>query len=337
MNSVLFGSTGMAVSEVCLGTGTFGEPRWGADAGESSRIFHRYLESGGRFIDTANTYSEGAAEELLGQFAAGRRDELVIGSKYTAITRAGDHTSGGNHRKSLRQSLETTLRRLATDYVDIYWVHAWDRVTPLDELMRALDDAVTAGKILYVGVSNTPAWAIARATTVAELKGWSPFAAVQTEYSLATRTAEHELVPMAKALDLAVLAWSPLSGGLLAGGYTRTSPPTGKRHDPRSIPDRRLQVAGVVREVADDIGRTSADVALAWLRQRRQPIIPILGARTADQLSQNLDALTVSLDDATIARLDAATAPPLIMPDEFLLTEGAFEFFGGAIKVTDGA
>jgi aryl-alcohol dehydrogenase-like predicted oxidoreductase len=333
MKSRLFGASGLRVSEICLGTGTFGQPdRWGATHDESARILDVYLEAGGHFLDCANTYADGRSEEVLGALAKGRRDELVIGTKYTALARPGDPNAWGNHRKNLRQSLTASLRRLQTDYIDVLWVHAWDKLTPLEEIMRALDDEVSAGRVLYVGVSNTPAWAVARANTIAELRGWSRFAGLQTEYNLCTRTSELELMPMARALGLQVVAWSPLGGGLLAGGYTNPDAVTGRRHRLDEVPARRLELAARVTQIAAQAGRPPASVALAWLWRRRGDVIPIVGARSADQLRENLSALHTPLDDDCARELDALSAPPPIMPDEFMNTPAAVSFFDQGMR-----
>jgi len=327
VNSRLLGASGLRVSELCLGVGTFGDREFGADPDESARIFRSYLDAGGRFFDVANTYAEGRSEEILGALAKGMRDELVIGTKYTAMTRPGDLNSWGNHRKSLRQALDASLARLQTDYVDVLWVHAWDGLTPLDEIVRALDDEIRRGRVLYAGVSNTPAWAIARAQTLAEERGLSPFVALQTEYNLATRTAEHELLPMTKALHLSVLSWSPLAGGVLAGGYRSPNDSSGTRWPYDEVPTRRLEIAAAVAEVAAEIGRTPAEVALAWLRQRPIPVIPIIGARKLSQLEQNLAVLDIRLAPDELTKLDALSAPLPIMPGEFMDTPAAARFF----------
>lgn len=216
MNYRRLGSTGLRVSELCLGAMTFGAA---TAPDEAHAIFEVYVERGGNFIDTAVNYAGGASEEIVGRLVAHDRDRFVLATKYTAPIRRGDPNSGGNHAKSLRQALETSLRRLKTDHVDLYWVHAWDQSTPLEELVRVLHDAVQAGKVLHVGISNTPAWAVARAATLAEATGRARFAAIQVEYNLAERTAERELVPMSRALGLSVVAWGPLAGGLLTGKY----------------------------------------------------------------------------------------------------------------------
>ena len=332
----LLGSSGLRVSEVSLGTATFGEDGWGCDRTESRRIFGAYLDAGGRFIDVSNTYGHGAAETMVGELARDRRDELVIGTKFTASTRLGDPNAWGNHRKSLRQSLQSSLRRLGTDYVDILWVHCWDRITPIDEIMRALDDEVRAGTVLYVGVSNSPAWAIAHANTLADLRGWTPFVALQTEYNLASRTPEHELIPMAAHLGLSVLAWSPLAGGLLAGGYA-SERVTGRRFADAAVPERRLEISRLLDSVAADLGVPAAAIALRWLRTRPVPVIPILGARTLAQFRQCLEWLDGDLPDEVVRALDRTTAPTPIMPREGLDMPGVDRYFdGGAPEVTRG-
>jgi aryl-alcohol dehydrogenase-like predicted oxidoreductase len=313
----LLGRSGLRVSELCLGAMTFGGA---ADRDESRRIFETYREAGGNFVDTANNYSGGASEEILGELLADRRDEIVLATKYTAPTRPGDLNSGGNHRKALVQSLDASLARLKTDYVDLYWVHVWDVVTPLEELMRALDDAVRAGKVLYVGISDAPAWVVARANTLAELRGWTPFAGLQIEHSLIERTVESELVPMARALGLSVLAWGPLGGGLLSGKYLEEAPPDEPRRlseGDRRLTERNLVVARTVTEVAADVGATPAQVALAWLRAQAG-VIPILGARTSAQLEESLGCMEVALAEDQLERLDEVSRVPLGFPHEFL-------------------
>lgn len=331
MRSIVLGSSGLRVSELCLGTATFGVEGWGSDREESRRIFDLYRSAGGRFIDVSNTYGDGRSEEIVGELTSGTRDELVIGTKFTASTRPGDPNAWGNHRKSLRQSLRNSLQRLRTNYVDLLWMHRWDGITPLEEIMRAIDEEVRAGTVLYAGVSNTPAWAIARSNTLAEFRGWTPFAALQTEYNLVSRTPEHELLPMADQLGLTPLAWSPLAAGLLAGGYCDRDAVTGTRLDVDAIPSRRLELAQRVAAVAADIGQPVAAVALAWLRQRPLKVLPILGARTAEQLSDLLRFLDLRLSDEDVAQLDELTAPPPIMPREGLDMPGVDVYFHGGV------
>src|SRR5207237_3413522 len=257
----LLGHSGLRVSEICLGAMTFGDEGnegWGASREEAARIFDVFTESGGNFFDTANNYVGGTSERYLGELIASERDRYVVGTKYTAYLRPGDPNSGGNHRKSLIQALDGSLARLQTDYIDLYWVYVWDPLTPVDELMRALDDQVRAGKVLYVGMSDAPAWTVARANTLAEARGWSPFAAIQVAYSLIERSVERELIPMAKALDLAVLAWAPLGRGLLTGKYTAAGIREGQQGRLAAgdslLNERNLAIAAAVAAVAHELG-----------------------------------------------------------------------------------
>src|ERR1051326_2816982 len=224
MHYKLLGKSGLRVAEVCLGTMTFGE-EWGfgANKEESKAIYDAYIAAGGNFIDTANRYTEGTSERYLGEFIHSERDSIVLATKYSLMTKRGDPNSSGNHRKSLHRSLEASLKRLNTDYIDLYWVHIWDPLTPIEEMMRALDDMVRAGKILYIGVSDAPAWIVSQGNTLANLRGWTEFTGLQIEYSLIERTAERELLPMADALNIGVTAWSPLGGGVLTGKYNKSN------------------------------------------------------------------------------------------------------------------
>ena len=236
-----FGGTGLRVSELFLGAMTFGgQDGVGAPAEECRRILDAYASAGGNVIDTASNYRGGASEEIVGELLDGRRHRFVLGTKYTVTRDRDDPNAAGNHRKNLRLSLETSLRRLRTDYLDIYWVHMWDRATPVEETMRALDDEVRAGRILYVGISDSPAWLVARANTLAQWHGWSAFAGLQVPYSLLQRDIERDLLPMAEHLGLTVAAWSPLAGGILSGKFTGPQPPApGTRISPDSISDRQ--------------------------------------------------------------------------------------------------
>ena len=218
MRYKLLGKSGLRVSELCLGTMTFGEDwGWGASHEESRKVYDAFREAGGNFIDTANVYTNGTSERLLGEFIQGHREQIVLATKYTNAAPGNDPNAAGNHRKSMVQALEASLKRLKTDYIDLYWLHIWDRITPVEEVMRAFDDLVRQGKILYAGVSDMPAWVVAKANTLAELRGWTPFVGLQIEYSLIERTPERELLPMAADLGLGVTAWSPLAGGVLTG------------------------------------------------------------------------------------------------------------------------
>ncbi|GAA4588684.1 aryl-alcohol dehydrogenase-like predicted oxidoreductase [Actinoplanes octamycinicus] len=317
MRYTTFGRTGLRVSELVLGAMTFGEQGGvGAPIEECRRILDAYAEAGGNVVDTAVNYRGGASEEILGELLAGRRDRFVVATKYTVTRDPADPNGGGNHRKNLRLSLETSLRRLRTDHLDVYWVHIWDRHTPIEETMRALDDAVTAGKVLYVGVSDTPAWVVSRANTLAEWRGWTPFAGLQVPFSLINRDAERELLPMAEALGLSVTAWSPLGGGVLSGKYS-SAPAGPARLDRDAISDRDLAVAGAVQAVAAELGATPAQVALAWTR-RRAGVLPIIGARTVDQLRDNLGCTALTLPPELATRLEAATDFSLGFPSDFI-------------------
>jgi aryl-alcohol dehydrogenase-like predicted oxidoreductase len=318
------------------------ETSWGATKSECDRMLRAYAELGGNFLDTADKYSGGTSERYLGELIAADRDRWVLATKYTLARDEDDPNGAGNHRKSLVAALEGSLRRLRTDYVDVLWVHMWDYVTPVDEVMRALDDQVRAGKVLYVGISNTPAWIVAQANTLAELRGWSPFTAMQVEYSLVTRDVERELVPMAAALDLAVTAWSPLAAGVLTGKYGGSESANGRRLDvaagmsERFLIERNLDIAAVVGTVASERGATPAQVALAWLLARPGVVIPIVGARSEGQLRENLAAIEVELDDDALAQLDAASAIKLGYPHEFLQWAAASSYtFGKAYARLD--
>lgn len=320
-----FGGTGLRVSELFLGTMTFGEQGGvGAPIDECRRILDAYADAGGNVIDTAINYRGGASEEFLGELLAGRRDRFVLGTKYTVTRDSDDPNAAGNHRKNLRLSLETSLRRLRTDYLDIYWVHMWDQRTPVEETMSALDDQVRAGRILYAGISDAPAWVVSRASTLAQCRGWAPLAGLQVPYSLVQRDIERELLPMAEALDMTVAAWSPLAGGILSGKYTRPGGPgAGTRIDPASLTQRQRQIAGAVQEVADDLGATPSQVALAWTMSRSPVVHPIVGARDLSQLLDNLGSLEVSLTADALKHLESVTHFDPGFPSAFISeTEG---------------
>jgi aryl-alcohol dehydrogenase-like predicted oxidoreductase len=332
MQSILLGNTGLRVSEICLGSGLFGQPGWGADADDSRRVFDSYVEAGGNFLDCANTYADGRSEELLGAFVKGRRDELVISTKFTAATRPSDPNSWGNHRKSLREALEASLRRLDTDYIDLLWVHAWDELTPFEEKMRALDDAVRAGKVLYVGSSNTPAWAVAHSNGIANARAQTPFCAIQNQYSLIERSAENELFPMARHLGLGVMAWSPLASGVLAGGYAPGASTPGLRHAGAAVPDAHVTCAQRLHEIAREAGADPVVLALAWLRTRIVPVIPVIGARKLAHLDSALASTELAVDPAVVAELDAIAPPAPVMPGAFLRSPDGIDFFDKGLR-----
>ncbi len=341
----LLGRSGLRVSPLSLGAMTFGTDwGWGADEAEARRMFDLYLDRGGNFIDTANQYTSGTSERLVGAFAQGRRDRIVIATKYTLAARADDPNSGGNHRRSMVRSVEDSLRRLDTDYIDLLYLHAWDFTTPVEEVLRGMDDLVRAGKVVYAGISDTPAWQVARMQAIADLRGWSPLIALQIPYNLIERTVERELIPMAREMGLGVIPWSPLASGVLAGKYTAadldhgggTAEAVGTRKNVAAanggLTAQGLAIAEVVKAVAAETGHTPSQVALAWTLLNPAVTSPIVGARTAGQLQDNLGALDVVLSSEQRARLDAAGPVELGFPHDFLakpLTRAVM--FGDAI------
>ncbi|SDI72307.1 Predicted oxidoreductase [Actinokineospora alba] len=297
----LLGRTGLRVSDLFLGAMRF------TSTEQARPVFDRYAEAGGNVIDTAVTYGGGQSERVVGDLLAGRRDRFVLSTKYTMTRDATDVNAAGNHRKNLALSLETSLRQLRTDYLDLYWIHMWDQNTPIEETMRALDDAVRSGKVLYVGVSDAPAWVVARANTLAQWRGWSPFAGLQVPYNLLNRDIERELLPMAESLGLSVAAWAPLAHGGLSG----------KGEGP---------VVEALREVAAELGATAAQVAIAWTMAHSPVVHPLLGASRVEQLEDNLGALEVTLPDEAVARLEAAADFSLGFPGDFIAKVGGAVF-----------
>jgi aryl-alcohol dehydrogenase-like predicted oxidoreductase len=272
----LLGNSGLRVSEAALGTMTFGEDwGWGTAKDEARKVYDAFREAGGNFIDTANIYTNGTSESFLGEFMDGHRQSVVLATKYTNAFPGTDPNAAGNQRKNMMQAVEASLKRLKTDYIDLYWVHIWDQLTPVEEVMRGLDDLVRAGKVLYTGISDAPAWWIAQANTLAHFRGWSPFVGLQIEYSLIERTVERELIPMAKALNIGVTAWSPLAGGVLTGKYHGHGSPEAARMTTDMAkgfmpePVRSGRIVAAVKRVSDETGRGMAQVALAWLRYGR--------------------------------------------------------------------
>ncbi|HEV7566717.1 MAG TPA: aldo/keto reductase [Microbacteriaceae bacterium] len=325
MRYTLLGKSGIRVSQLCLGTMVFGEyynHDWGSglDKSASGRVLDAFADADGNFVDTADYYTGGASETFLGELMHGRRDRFVLATKYTMQTDTGDLNTAGSHRKNLAVSLERSLERLQTDYIDLFWVHAYDTLTPIQEVMRALDDQVRLGKVLHVGVSNWPAWEISAANTLSDLRGWSPYVATQIKYNLMERTPERELMPMARAYDLAVTAWSPLSGGLLTGKYL---PGAGGEGTGRVVEydERTERIAREVVAVADEVAATPSQVALAWLLGQPGTVIPIVGATSERQLEQNLACLELRLTAEQVARLAAVSAVDAGYPHDFLQVE----------------
>ena len=339
----LLGRSGLRVSPLSLGTMTFGSDwGWGADNEDARRIFDLYVDRGGNFIDTSVNYTNGAAEHFVGEFVGDKRERLVLATKFTMAREPGNPNSGGNHRLNMVRSVEQSLKQLATDRIDLLYLHGWDMTTRPEEVMRALDDLVRSGKILYVGICNTPAWRIAEMQTLADLRGWSPFIALQIEYSLVERTVEHELMPMAAEMGLGVLPWSPLGGGVLAGKYTEadvqdscdaavSSSRRGVIASSGHLNERSIAIAQDVRALAEEVGSTPAQIALAWTLTNPAVVSPIIGTRTIAQAEENLGALDVALSPDQLDRLNLASEPTAIFPARFVNRPMVQQLlFGGA-------
>src|SRR6201988_4764500 len=333
----LLGNSGLRVSEAALGTMTFGDDwGWGSAKDEARKVYDAFREAGGNFIDTANLYTNGTSESFIGEFMRDHRQSVVLATKYTNAAPGEDANAAGNHRKSMVQALEASLRRLKTDYIDLYWLHIWDQMTPVEEVMRAFDDLVRQGKVLYVGVSDAPAWWISKANTIAEFRGWSPFVGLQIEYSLIERTVERELIPVPKALGLTVTAWSPLAGGVLTGKYA-----SGEAGDARYstemmkqwLPEqtRSARIVDALQNISKQTGRSKAQIALAWLRHRLVPVIPIIGARKLTPLEDNIASLTLALTPDQLASLDEASKIELGFPHHFYTQEMVRNFVYGGL------
>ncbi len=321
---VTLGRSGLRVSPLCLGTMTFGlDWGWGSSPEDSKKIIDAYINRGGNFLDTANIYTKGHSEKIIGDHVgrhSAKRDRLVLATKFLGNMFPGDPNSGGSHRKAIVGALEESLRRLQTDYIDLYWMHFHDRHTPIDETMRTLDELVRAGKVRYIGFSDTPAWLCARAQTLAEFKNWTPLVALQIEYSLLERTVEGDLVPMARELGMGVTPWSPLKGGVLSGKYTRDHQPPAGRGEwvSNHLKARAFDIIDVLIRVGKEAKITPAQVALAWVQSRPGVSSSIIGARTMDQLTDNLGALEVKLSPEHTTALDEASKVVQAFPHEFL-------------------
>jgi aryl-alcohol dehydrogenase-like predicted oxidoreductase len=319
---ITLGHSGLRVSPFCLGAMTFGEDLgWGSSAEESEQIIDHFTERGGNFIDTANFYTKSHSEKIIGDHVgrhSARRDRLVIATKFSGNLYPGDPNGGGSGRKSIIAACENSLRRLQTDYIDLYWLHNWDVHTPIEETMAALEDLVRAGKVRYLGVSDTPAWKIAQANVLAQFRGWSAFIGLQIEYSLLERTVEQELVPMARELGLGITPWSPLKSGVLSGKYTRQN--AGQLKSDRGfiadtyLNDKTYAILDELGSIAKTHDSTIARIALAWVQAQPGVTSTIIGARRLAQLEDNLKALEIKLSAEELGRLDALTKPKLGFP-----------------------
>jgi aryl-alcohol dehydrogenase-like predicted oxidoreductase len=342
----LLGSSGLRVSELALGAMSFGtEWGWGTDVDEARKMLDLYLDNGGNFVDTANFYTNGTSEKMLGEFLGEKRRQIVLSTKYTFSTHPGDPNGGGNHRKSMVRSVETSLQRLKTDYIDLLYLHIWDGTTPVEEILRAMDDLVRAGKLLYVGISDTPAWQIARMQTIADLRGWSPLVALQMEYNLIERTTERELIPMANEMGLAVVPFSPLANGLLSGKYSREdflnkSRPAGFQGPRKNaieslgkFTQRNMEIVDEVKKVASEVQKSPAQVALAWLLSKSTVTSVLLGASKLEQLESNLGALNTPLSPDQIKRLDTVSRVDMGFPHEHLANPMIKQAISGGVEV----
>jgi aryl-alcohol dehydrogenase-like predicted oxidoreductase len=337
----LLGRSGLRVSPLALGTMTFrvGEGSWGSSDEEAKQMVDMYIDRGGNFIDTADFYGQhGGSEVLLGELVKGRRDRLVISTKYSLTTEPGNPNASGNHRKNMVRSVEDSLKRMGTDYIDLLYLHMWDFRTPVDEVLRSFDDLVRAGKVLYIGLSDTPAWQASRMQAIAELRGWTQFCALQICYSLVERTVEREMIPMAKEMGFGVSPWAPLGQGVLTGKYSRDDLVPGDMSDISSrkainavtgkLTARNLDIADVVVAIAREIGCTPAQLAVAWTLANPAVCSPVVGVRTPAQLEDNLGALAVDISDNQLARLDEVSAVPPVFPMDVLKGPAEGMMFG---------
>ncbi len=318
MKYKLLGRSGLKVSELCLGTMGFGtEGGWGADRATSFDILDAYADAGGNFLDTANIYKLGTSEKIIGDYLAMHdRDYFVVATKYTLKDNTTNPNASGNNRKNMMRSVEESLKRLKTDFIDVLYLHIWDDITPIDEVLRGLDDLIRQGKINYAAISDTPAWMVAKGNTLAELMGWSQFIALQVEYSLIQRTPERELIPMARHYGMTVTPWAPLAGGALTGKYLRGENGRVKAESNRRDANSE-RITREVMAIAEELNTEPAHVALAWMTQQNFSCIPIVGATKVDQLKQNLKTIDVILNDEQKKRLDDISRIPLGFPGDF--------------------
>ncbi len=339
-NYYCLGRSGLKVSPLCLGTMTFGtEWGWGSPVETVHRILDRYLDAGGNFLDTADGYTGGKSEEMIGEYLGKKRDRVVIATKYTFNNSPGDANAGGNSRKNMMQAVEASLRRLKTDYIDLYWLHAWDTTTPVEEVMSGLQALVQSGKVRYIGLSDTPAWYLSRAQTLAELRGWEKVAALQLEYSLVERNIEREHVPAAIELGMGICPWSPLASGLLSGKYSRGGQGQGRLQTVKEagntnpvfnkFTDRNFDIVDVLVKVSKELGKSPAQVALNWITRRPGVTSTIIGATKLDQLESNLTALEFEIPAGLSRQLDEASRPETVFPYHFFQPEMQAMITGG--------
>lgn len=331
MNYKLLGRSGLKVSELCLGTMGFGtEAGWGADKETSFAIMDAFAEAGGNFLDTANVYKLGTSEKIIGEYVHNHdRDYFVLATKYSLKDNLTNPNASGNSRKNMMRSVEESLRRLKTDFIDVLYLHIWDDLTPMDEVLRGMDDLIRQGKINYAAISDTPAWQVAKGNTLAELMGWSQFIALQVEYSLIQRTPERELIPMAKHFGMTVTPWAPLGGGVLSGKYLRGE--QGRiKPESRRLDDRSVGITKAVVAIANELGVSASHVALQWVMSQGFSSIPIVGATKVSQLEENLKTINVSLTKEQLQKLDEVSSIDLGFPGEFFKEEGVrVNSFGG--------
>lgn len=336
MRYKLLGNSGLRISELCLGTMTFGlEWGWGSDKKESQAVFDTYTNAGGNFFDTANLYTEGTSEKWLGEMIASDRDHYVLATKYALKDKLGDPNFAGNHRKNMMRSVHDSLNRLNTDYIDLLWIHAWDFTTRPEEVMRGLDDLISRGLVHYIGISDAPAWIVSQCNTMADLRNWNKFAALQVEYSLLQRSPEADLLPMAKAFDLAITPWAPLAGGALTGKYLKNENAGRVKQESARRSKYALSVAAKVVEIAQKLEVSPARLAIQWTRQRDQQVIPIVGARTPEQLSDSIKCIDLHIPEPELKELNEVSAITLGFPHEFLYSDNVKEvlFAGEQNKV----
>ena len=331
MKYKLLGRSGLKVSELCLGTMGFGtEAGWGADKGASFAIMDTFANAGGNFIDTANVYKSGTSEKIIGEYITNHdRDYFVLATKYTLKDNITNPNASGNNRKNMMRSVEESLKRLKTDFIDVLYLHIWDDLTPIDEVLRAMDDLIRQGKVNYAAISDTPAWVVAKGNTLAELMGWSQFVALQVEYSLIARTPERELIPMAKHFGITVTPWAPLGGGALTGKYLRGEQGRIKPESAR-LNDRSTNITKAVIAIADELGVSPGNVALKWTTAQGFSSIPIVGATKVSQLEENLKTIDVNLSAENLQKLNEVSAIQLGFPGDFFNEEAVkMNSFGG--------